>query len=421
MHMPVKKRWIKQARDGDVESFERVMTYWENPIYTLLSAWLDTPEQANGCLGSVFLQAYQAFPAYSERESLAVWLFRIAVQVCGDPSVHTSTMEEGIEDTPSQSEWEYLRRLPVLYQKSLLLRECAGLTYEEIAAVYRTEPMAVRLQISEGRKKIAEDMKRESGCTNPWSDSVSSEHDGELTEKIRKQQLASHLKSCPACRDYQAFLKQLTAHVSQGKLVSEDLHENAMEVVMEDIRQRTVQYTGPKHHVPVFTLIGAAAAVVILVLSGSLGDWAIFNKSSTNGLAAPTVAESSSEPEKTNQKPVDQTDAHFIEGSKQDSSYIETDDLLDIPSNVIQGKSYAYYFLAVGDGDIPQIKGTLLAAEDHAVYMEVSRDTQILEKIDTQLHQSDYQVYQPSDERINISDRSQKALLVICQTEDTDK
>ncbi len=413
--MTVKKRWIKQAKDGEIEAFERIMVQWEDTLYPLLQAWTDTQEQLRGYLGSIFLQAYQAFPAYSERESLQVWLFRIAVQVCGDPNVHTSSMEEGLEETPSRDALEYLRRLPVLYQKTLLLRECAGLTYEDIACVYRTEPMAVRLQISEARKKIAEDMGRESGCTDAWSDSISCQYDGELKDENRKKQLAAHLANCPQCQDYRSFLKQLTDTLIKAEQIPEALHESAMEVVMEDLRQRTVQYTGPKHHIPVFTLIGAAIAVVILVLSGSLGDFTIF-KSSTGGTISPAVSASDSDPQsQLTQKSSDSEDAQLSQSPSPDILYTTTDDLLDIPDSVTRGKSYAYYSLAVGGGQLPEISGTLLAAEDNTVYMEISRDTQVLEKTDAQLQKVGFTMYQPTDHRVTISDQSKNALLVIYQ------
>lgn len=403
----MKKRWIKQAKDGDVEAFEKILTEHENQIYCLLRNWVDD-QQLREVMGEIFLQVYHAFPSYSEKEDFQVWLYRMVVQVCGDPVGNTQ------KERDEESKPDFLmlfRQIPLLYQKSILLRNCVGLTYKEIAAVYHMDPAAIRLQISEGRKKLCQLAEENFACDNAWADIISSGVDGELTDD-KEQKWAEHDGQCEACHGYTDFLIKLSYNLSEDNKIPEDLHENAMEVVMTDIERRTVQYTGPKHHIPVFTLLGAAAAVVILVLSGAFGNIAIFNTPSVSTGTVKNSTDVTSDTKTDNDENSEMMKAALSEDKAQ-IDYNATDVLLDIPKNIIQGKSYASYSLAVGDGDIPEIEGTLLAAEDNAIYMQILKNSQVLENIYGLLQKNGFTVYQPSDERITISSQSQKALLVI--------
>lgn len=100
--------------------------------------------------------------------------------------------------------------------------------------------------------------------------------DGQLTD-AEETELMNHLQECSACAEYLEELKTIKNEFEQlDTAIPDTLHETIMTAVCQEAASRTVQYRQPKRRAPMFTMIGAAAAAVIMVTSGALGD--IVNK-----------------------------------------------------------------------------------------------------------------------------------------------
>lgn len=110
--------------------------------------------------------------------------------------------------------------------------------------------------------------------------------DGELNAADQAE-LDTHLAACPECAEYFAALREM-AHmlaVDDHKIPS-SLHEDIMGVVLADAQSRT-RAAQKRHYMPVFTMISAAAVVVLLVMTGTIGD--LMGTGRTDSMAGPAT------------------------------------------------------------------------------------------------------------------------------------
>lgn len=108
---------------------------------------------------------------------------------------------------------------------------------------------------------------------------VSNSLDGTLTE-LEREKLAAHLKECKACaalkQDLEqiraAFLADSTEEKENSAIFPPDLHQKIMQRVEQEQRLTVVRPEKPVRRMPVFTMVAAAAIVVLMVLGGGLGN-----------------------------------------------------------------------------------------------------------------------------------------------------
>ncbi len=103
---------------------------------------------------------------------------------------------------------------------------------------------------------------------------VSSSIDGALTEK-EKEKLSAHLQECPSCAALKKDLERMRDMFMEGAdsvCFPETLHENIMDKVRKEAHVKVVTPEKPVRRLPVFTMVAVAAAVVLAVLGGGLGQ-----------------------------------------------------------------------------------------------------------------------------------------------------
>lgn len=117
--------------------------------------------------------------------------------------------------------------------------------------------------------------------------------DNALTKQEQKE-LDAHLAECPSCR---AYLEELRTMRSLWKELETPmppaLHEKIMSEIEAEV-QKTIVQTPQKHRrrPPVFTMLAAAAACVILAVSGNLTG--LFGQLGTATIASNSAADTSS-------------------------------------------------------------------------------------------------------------------------------
>lgn len=87
-----------------------------------------------------------------------------------------------------------------------------------------------------------------------------------------KEELDAHLSACPSCRAYLEDLQEMRALWKELEVpVPKELHEKMMGAIEAEV-QKTIVQTPQKerHRPPVFTMLAAAAACVMLAVSGQL-------------------------------------------------------------------------------------------------------------------------------------------------------
>lgn len=96
--------------------------------------------------------------------------------------------------------------------------------------------------------------------------------DDELTQQERVE-LEAHLAVCPACVHYAAQLRQVQQQLAAESITPpSSLHEDIMQKVMLEAQKTSKEKPAQKRIFPVFTMLAAAAAAVMLVVSGTMGD-----------------------------------------------------------------------------------------------------------------------------------------------------
>lgn len=124
--------------------------------------------------------------------------------------------------------------------------------------------------------------------------------DGELTA-AEQTELEAHLAACPDCEAYLEALRQAQTMLSHGQEgMPRNLHENIMNLVMAEAQKTIVQTEKPRRHPPVFTMLAAAVAAVLLVMTGAVGELVstgrdmlgLDNAKTADSAAAPKIAAS---------------------------------------------------------------------------------------------------------------------------------
>lgn len=177
--MNEEQRWIAAARNGDQESFEKLVRLYEKRVFSLTSRMCRNSADAEEAAQEAFLAAWQALPAFRGDASFATWLHRLVSNACVDilrregrhqvmagPSLDD---EESSPEPPDKSpsphalaERAELRRqieaglaaLPPEYRQVLILREIHQCTYDEIAQICSIDLGTVKSRINRGRKRL---------------------------------------------------------------------------------------------------------------------------------------------------------------------------------------------------------------------------------------------------------------------------
>ena len=162
--MNEEQRWIAAARNGDQESFEKLVRLYEKRVFSLTSRMCRNSADAEEAAQEAFLAAWQALPAFRGDASFATWLYRLVSNACVD-----ILRREGSPEPPDKSpsphalaERAELRRqieaglaaLPPEYRQVLILREIHQCTYDEIAQICSIDLGTVKSRINRGRKRL---------------------------------------------------------------------------------------------------------------------------------------------------------------------------------------------------------------------------------------------------------------------------
>ena len=123
-----------------------------------------------------------------------------------------------------------------------------------------------------------------------------------------KEELDAHLAVCPSCREYLEDLKEMRALWKELEVpVPKDLHEKMMGAIEAEVAKTIVQMPQKERgRPPVFTMLAAAAACVMLAVSGELtglfGQMSVVPIQSTDKREVPSTADAAI-PQTTLQKP----------------------------------------------------------------------------------------------------------------------
>ncbi len=213
------ERLVRRATEGDDAAFAAIFRRYHQDLYRFCLAILGDSQDAQDALQNTMLKVMRALPGERREIQLKPWLYRIAHNESIEAMRRRAPIEELDPElaTPAASPPEEaeqrarLRRLvadmeelPERQRAVLVMREMAGLGFEEIGAAFGTSPAVARQTLYEARLSLRQmEEGRELSC-----DSVTralSDADGRVT---RRRDIRAHLRGCPACREFRDEIKR---------------------------------------------------------------------------------------------------------------------------------------------------------------------------------------------------------------------
>jgi RNA polymerase sigma factor (sigma-70 family) len=206
------RRLARRAARGDPDAFAAIFRRYQQDLYRYCVAILGDPQDAQDALQNTMVKALAALPGERRQIELKPWLYRVA----HNESIELRrgrTSEPLADDAPAPglsleqqaADRRRLRdlladigELPERQRGVLVMRELAGLDFEQIGAALDSSPVAARQVLYEARRGLQQMSEgREMHCEAVTT--ILSEGDGRVT---RRRDIRAHLRDCPECRAF---------------------------------------------------------------------------------------------------------------------------------------------------------------------------------------------------------------------------
>ncbi len=181
------KKCVLAAQAGDEAAFALLVERYLGRVYNICYSFVSNHHDAEDCAQEAFLKAYRALPDYNFRSSFYTWLYRIAVNTCLDLQRKKARQGTLSLDSPisgeegdllrqladpgpgpaSQAEKNQLRQLvrseinqlagPL--RQMIILKDIAGLSYQEISQTLALSTGTVKSRIFRARQQLLKNLK----------------------------------------------------------------------------------------------------------------------------------------------------------------------------------------------------------------------------------------------------------------------
>ena len=175
---------IAGLKAGINESYEALLSRFEQPVYNLVYRLMDDPADCCDVVQEVFLKVFRNIGSFQGKSSLKTWIYRISVNEAHNhrrwfsrhkrPEVGFEAGEEGnspnyqeILPDPGRSAFDLaadhetqaliedaLWDLNPAFREAVVLRDIEDLSYEEIADVLQVSLGTVKSRILRGREAL---------------------------------------------------------------------------------------------------------------------------------------------------------------------------------------------------------------------------------------------------------------------------
>ncbi|HEY2053714.1 MAG TPA: sigma-70 family RNA polymerase sigma factor [Solirubrobacterales bacterium] len=216
------RRLARRAARGDSDAFAAIFRRYQQDLYRYCVAILGDRQDAQDAVQNTMVKALQALPGEQREIELKPWLYRIAHNESIELQRRTRPSAPLAEEVPAPgaspeqlaADRRRLRdlladiaELPERHRGALVMRELAGLDFEEIGVALDTSPGAARQVLYEARRGLQQMSEgREMEC-----DAVIvllSEQDGRVA---RRRDLRAHLRDCDECRRFEEAIRDRSA------------------------------------------------------------------------------------------------------------------------------------------------------------------------------------------------------------------
>ena len=173
------QHWLEEARQGNKESFGRLIGVYQGPVFNLAYRMLGNSDEAEQAAQVAFIRAWTRLDSYDPSHKFSTWLLSITSNYCidllrkrrkqllsldGPLPAHPALMSEkasGPEAQVARVEQQavvqsLLDSLPDDYRQTVVLRYWYDMSYDEIAEVMETTVSAIKSRLFRARRQLAE-------------------------------------------------------------------------------------------------------------------------------------------------------------------------------------------------------------------------------------------------------------------------
>jgi RNA polymerase sigma-70 factor (ECF subfamily) len=169
---------LRRAQRGDERAFALILRAYETPIFNYVYRIVGGRALAEDLTQEVFVRVFQALPRFSLRCKFTTWLFQVTKNRVLDELRARERRPQtvvAIEDAPRlelvdppverqetiDAVWRAVRDLNPDLKMALLLRDVAGLPYNEIADSLEITLATVKWRIFKAREEVQHALARE--------------------------------------------------------------------------------------------------------------------------------------------------------------------------------------------------------------------------------------------------------------------
>ncbi len=181
---------VKEAREGDEQSYKRLVNKYERALYYHILKMVKDKEQVEDLVQEAFVKAFDNLESYNTNYAFSTWLYRIATNHTIDylrkkklqtlsidkpRKTKSGEMEMQLEDQSSQTDRSIIRKqrqnivqdaideLPVKYRKVIRLRHMEEKSYQEISEELGKPLGTVKAHIFRAREMLYKSLKDKRG------------------------------------------------------------------------------------------------------------------------------------------------------------------------------------------------------------------------------------------------------------------
>ncbi|HEX6665617.1 MAG TPA: sigma-70 family RNA polymerase sigma factor [Solirubrobacterales bacterium] len=215
-------RLVRRATKGDEWAFAAIYSRYDQDLQRFCLAIVGNPQDAQDALQNTMVKVMRGLPGERRQLQLKPWLYRIAhnesVEVLRrrSPTVQLDPHLAAAAPSPVEAVEQRARlqrlvvdmgQLPERQRAALVMRELAGLGFDEIGAALDTSPAVARQTLYEARLSMRQmNEGRELSCEGVMR--ALSDADGRVT---RRRDLRAHLRECSGCREFGEELRRRRA------------------------------------------------------------------------------------------------------------------------------------------------------------------------------------------------------------------
>lgn len=175
-HLMTDAKLVENFRNGDIESFNRLVERWQQRIHRFAYRYFASHDEAMEITQKTFIKVYKKLNTLDDADKFSAWIYRIANNLCLDETKRagrrrSASMEalprhpvaESLASNPDQQVQRSelgsilqlaLNRLPPEQRIVVIMKEYEGLKFREIAEILDEPENTVKSRLYYGLKKL---------------------------------------------------------------------------------------------------------------------------------------------------------------------------------------------------------------------------------------------------------------------------